>query len=773
MLSRPVGPSRQQGQLAPSRRAGPVPAATPATAGLTVVLAATALSGVVDGVRWLVFVAVATAVVVTAGVLLRSVTLPGGRPLPVVAVAAGQIAALSCLLTAVFTRSGLLVLLPTPTALQELWLGLRGAMAQVEAGVPPVEATTEMLLLITVGLGLVAVAVDIIAVSARAPAATGLVLLCVFAVPASVSDGMLPWWTFVLGAGGFALLLAVDGQRRHLAWRGESSAPSDSGAGPTATAVAGAALVLALMAGSAITFIGTVGRLPGGGSGASGSGTTGVGLKPFTSLRGQLNRQGVLELFRVHGLDHAAYLRALTLSKYQPGEGWVLGNLSGDGLTGENLPMPPDQNKDGQPAKIQIESLRFRDPWLPVYGVPTALTDMPSGYRYDAQAGTVFSNQARRPGTYTEQALLPDPSPDQLRSAGDPDTVDPAYLRLAGIDPTLYDKVRRLTAGLTDGKPTRFDKVIAINNHFTQGFTYSEQTVQGGSGDALDDFLFTGKTGYCEQFASSMAVMLRTIGIPSRVAIGFTAGYESGTTRLITTQDAHAWVEVFFPGIGWTTFDPTPLANSRRITPPYVLNPQSSSGPGLSVDDDPNSSASPTTGASTTAPNSDRDAGAAAPATGTGGGDWIRPLAVTVLVLVLLAGAITGPALVRRLRRRSHLKAVAEGGPGAATAAWRELLAESWDRGMAVQSTDTVRTAASKIARQHGLDEEGRRGLRTVVGAIERSWYGAANRTEPGSAGLEGLDAALREVLDSFTRNAPLALRSRLLPRSVLRPPRL
>ncbi|HET8642513.1 MAG TPA: transglutaminaseTgpA domain-containing protein, partial [Pseudonocardiaceae bacterium] len=224
---------------------------TAAAAGLSVVLASTAMSGVIEGVRWIVFVAVATSVVVASGVLLRSIELRGGRPLPAVAVAAGQVFALCCLLTAVFTRSGLLVLLPTPTALRDLRHGLTGAMAQVESGVPPVEATTEMLLLVTVGLGLVAIVVDLVAVSARAPAAAGLVLLCVFAVPASVSDGMLPWWTFVLGASGFALLLVVDGQRRHVMWRGGSAERNDGGAGQTAAAVAGVALIVALLAGAA------------------------------------------------------------------------------------------------------------------------------------------------------------------------------------------------------------------------------------------------------------------------------------------------------------------------------------------------------------------------------------------------------------------------------------------------------------------------------------------------------------------------------------------
>ncbi|HEY0637933.1 MAG TPA: transglutaminase domain-containing protein, partial [Pseudonocardiaceae bacterium] len=107
-------------------------------------------------------------------------------------------------------------------------------------------------------------------------------------------------------------------------------------------------------------------------------------------------------------------------------------------------------------------------------------------------------------------------------------------------------------------------------------------------------------------------------------------------------------------------------------------------------------------------------------------------------------------------------------GAGAATAAWRELLAESWDRGSAIPATDTVRLAANRLAREHGLDDDGRRGLRSLIGAIERSWYGGP-RPGPDPA----IGDALRLVRESFRRNAPLALRARLLPRSVLRPTRL
>lgn len=746
-------------------------AAAPAAA-LAVVLASTAMSGVVVGGLWLGFVMVAAATIAATGVLLRGVTLPagvggrfGGRTLPAPLVVLGQVFALFCLLTAVFTRTGLLVLIPTPTALGDLRSTLASAMDQVQTGVPPVDATTEMLLLITLGLGFVAVIVDAVAVSAGAPAAAGLVLLCVFAVPASVADGMLPWWAFVAGAAGFAALLAVDGQRRHLAWRGATSAPADSGAAPTATAVAGTALVAALLAGAALTAVGTVGRLPGDGSGAGTGGNTGIGLKPFTSLRGQLTRDGVVELFRVRGLPEQHYLRAMTLRRYSSGGGWEVSGIGGSPLTGEQLPLPPDQLASGEPVTIEFESVRYADNWLPIYGVPLSIRGVSRGYRYDAAAGTVLSERNRKPARYTEQVVFPDITADQLRRATGDDPIDPEYLQLDDIDP----RVRQLAEEVTRGKPTRFDKALALNGMFTKanGFEYKEETSGAVSQDALVDFLFNGKSGFCEQYASAMGVLLRAVGIPSRVVIGYTAGFESGESRVITTDDAHAWVEVFFPNIGWATFDPTPLSDGRSVTPAYVESEAGEStapGQGLDPDEGSSTAAAPTSAAAASGDNNSDEAAPTAP--GGGGGDWLRPLGLTVLVLLLLGALLGGPATVRQWQRRTRLRAVAAGGPDAATAAWRELLAESWDRGSAVPNTDTVRLAANRLAREHGLDDDGRRGLRTLVGAVERSWYGATQRADA------TLGDALREVRDSFHRNAPLALRARLLPRSVLRPVR-
>src|SRR5262249_55396169 len=145
-------------------------------------------------------------------------------------------------------------------------------------------------------------------------------------------------------------------------------------------------------------------------------------------------------------------------------------------------------------------------------------------------------------------------------------------------------RVVQLAARLTAGAHTAFDATMVLNRWFTQptnGFSYDLHTVPGNSGDALVDFLLTGRRGYCEQFASAMAIMLRTLRVPARVAVGFTAGTVTGSSRLITTADAHAWVEAWFPGAGWLPFDPTPLSDGRTVLPTYVVTAGATPPPGV------------------------------------------------------------------------------------------------------------------------------------------------------------------------------------------------
>ena len=118
---------------------------------------------------------------------------------------------------------------------------------------------------------------------------------------------------------------------------------------------------------------------------------------------------------------------------------------------------------------------------------------------------------------------LPMPTADALRAADGANGVDPLFLNTDGVDRRVAALAREITADA----PTGFDRAVALNQWFTgpdSTFTYDLSTAPGNGDDALVEFLTIGKRGYCEQFASAMAVMLRTLGVPARVAVGFTGG---------------------------------------------------------------------------------------------------------------------------------------------------------------------------------------------------------------------------------------------------------
>ncbi|HEV7649521.1 MAG TPA: DUF3488 and transglutaminase-like domain-containing protein [Actinophytocola sp.] len=778
---------------------------TPVVAAVTTLCASLALAGVIDGLRWWGYAGVAVTVVTAAGLGLRAVRTP------ILLVGLAQMFALLCLLVALFTDKGVLGLLPGPAALGELGDVLRTSIEVVRTGVPPVDATPAVLCLVVIAIGLVAVLVDTLAVSAGTPAACGLVLLCVYAVPASLADEMLPWWAFVLGAVSFAALLAVDGAHRHQQWRNRPVVQGTSaGVGSPAALVSGA-VAIALFAGATVTFIGTVGQLPGGqGNGGQG----GLGLNPFTQLRGMLDQDGNVELFRVRGLgDDGRYLRALTLGDFNSNGGWGGANRLQDGVSADRpLPPPPGTETFGPSADtvdIEIEPVNSKDKWAPVFGSPRRLRDLPVGMRYDPTGGMVFSERSQTLPTYVEEADLSAPTARQMRDAlpASPRDIDPRYFAQNGIDRQVRQLAERLTSGLG---PT-FDKVKAIQDYFapSNGFVYETETATGSDEDALTDFLFRSKSGFCEQYASSMAILLRAAGIPSRVAMGYTAGFESGDYRSITTQNAHAWVEVFFPGLGWQLFDPTPLSDGTTYTPPY-LSESGSQGP----QDDPNraerNSSTPSTPAGTPGNKEDQlnqqagAAGAGQQADSSPSWAWVTIMALGVvsigatalalagrrreltvpiagagwvLTLVFLAGIVSwwlaalvvvlviagAPGVVRERQRMRRRHEVLRNGPAAATSAWAELLAESTDRGAEINDTETVRVAARRLATEHELDDEGKQALRTVVGEVERSWYGGTDETDP------KLGTAFDALIRGLRRTDPLGWKERLLPRSILR----
>ncbi|MFR9730831.1 transglutaminaseTgpA domain-containing protein [Saccharopolyspora sp. MS10] len=729
---------------APGTTAGATLAAAAAS-----LAAATAFTGVLGDGRWIVPTVLAVAVVGGAGLLGR--TMRWWSPLVVLS----QLAVLAVLVSALFTRSALLGALPGPSALGELSALLGQAMQVAREGVPPVPVEPPLQVLICLGVGLVALLVDLVAVTVGVPAVAGLVLLCVVAIPASLAPNMLPWWTFAAGAAGFALLLACSGRSG-----GAEARVRPGGLAAALTATAG---VVALLTGVVFTGVGTEGRLPGGASAGYGPASGGVGLRPFTSLRGQLDRDNAVDLFRVSGLPRPTYLRAMTLQHFDPARGWELGSLTAGVDAQQPLPLPEgvETPAAGPAATVRIDPVGYRDPWLPIFGVPKAVRGMGEQWQYDPASGVVFTQVRQESRPYEEELTLPAPTPEQLREANGPITISPAYLDATGVSPRIAGLAREITAEA----PTSFDKAVALQRFFTDranGFRYDLSTGPSTSGNALEDFLFRGKRGFCEQFASSMAVLLRASGVPARVAVGFTSGYRDGDERVITTNDAHAWVEAYFPQYGWVTFDPTPLADGRTplrgYQPPPPPVPAPAPGAGDSQQPAPES---PTRTPSPAPGESPRPDELPAPAEG-GSGTWWVATGVALLAALLLCAV---PAGLREARRRWRWREIRSGERGAATAAWRELLDESTDRGGSRRGANgTARTAAAELIGAHGLTGAAAEPVHDLVGAVEREWYAPADRAVTGTGPAESLTAAL----EGLRERAPLSPRRRLLPPSVL-----
>lgn len=150
-------------------------------------------------------------------------------------------------------------------------------------------------------------------------------------------------------------------------------------------------------------------------------------------------------------------------------------------------------------------------------------------------------------------------------SAGYPDLIRKRFLQLPDMSPRVAALAREVAG---EGR-TPHDRAQAVERHLQQQYQYSLDVGTTVSASPVEDFLFTRKTGYCEHYATAMVVMLRTLGVPSRLVTGFLPGpwNDFGNYYSVRQQDAHAWVEVYFPGSGWVTFDPTP--NVPAAAPPF------------------------------------------------------------------------------------------------------------------------------------------------------------------------------------------------------------
>jgi protein-glutamine gamma-glutamyltransferase len=173
--------------------------------------------------------------------------------------------------------------------------------------------------------------------------------------------------------------------------------------------------------------------------------------------------------------------------------------------------------------------------------------------------GAVYDLDSRHGiGRYEAESDIMAAPPAELRRAGRnyPEQIQATYLSLPALDP----RVPRLAAEVTSSASNDFDKAAALENHLRTRFGYTLQLPRSHVKDPIANFLFERKQGHCEYFASALAVMLRTLGIPSRVVNGFRSDEFNDLTAnyVVRAKDAHSWVEAYFPGYGWQTFDPTP-----------------------------------------------------------------------------------------------------------------------------------------------------------------------------------------------------------------------
>ena len=429
-------------------------------------------------------------------------------------------------------------------------------------------------------------------------------------------------------------------------------------------------------------------------------------------------------------------------------------------------------------SEARVQSLGLQVPWLPLFADPAEVDvegywvlDRPSRVVFSARTDTLLR-------TWTQQVDRPVPTAGQLRAAA----ADP----LAGLEdpgralglPDVGPQVQELADRLVGGAATPFDAALAVQDHLrSEPFTYSLDPPQGNGEDALEDFLLRTRSGYCEQYAASMAVLLRAGGVPARVAVGFKLGgrTEDGAYE-VTTRQAHAWPEVYLPGSGWLQFEPTPSSGGGISTPAYAESATGGDTPDSGTPDTDTATAGATGTDGLTAPAGGPDAGAPPPrdedpAAGPDIGDD-RPGAVAsaadaarALGVVLLVGAlVAAPWAVRRLRQARRVGAA---DPRARVhGAWREVEAAALDTGVRLPVSAGVRTAAELVATAGaGLGATG--AVRRLAALEERARY------SPGSPVDDEVDQVAEDV--ARVRQALLAslgagarLRATLLPPSLL-----
>ena len=775
-------------------------------------LASTALYVLFDGWEWFWAGLGAIAVVAALGTLTRR------RPLPVIVGLAASLAGLLFYLNVVFAagRSWLLVV-PNPSSLSYLWQLAMQGMTDADRFSPPVPLTPGLLLLGAAGIGLAALATDALAVRLRSSAVAGLPLLALFIVPTTTPaarGGFGTTLVFCLATAGYLLILNADGRERIRGWGrpvglwgpGVSSRPGYAGqntgkyaGGPAAVRVSDARTLAAAgrRIGTASILVALCVPLfvPGlrvnhmfpahvnifGPAGAAlGAGDGSAVPNPLAQMTQDLRESQSSTILTYRTTDpEPQYLQM-----------YILGNLSttawtmGPGLgpaAAANGALPSPQGLAGADRTSVTTSVHVSRgtisatagiSFLPV-PYPATRISVPGHWVMDVGTSMVLGFGTSLSGlTYTVTSDDISPSTEQLNKApAPPAAIADDYLNVPGAFRPLTALAKRITSRAA----TPYGKAIALQQWFTQsgGFSYSLSATEPPDATGLSHFLTVSKRGYCQQFAFAMAVLARLLGIPSRVAVGFTSGSPTGIgTWSVRTSDAHAWPELYFQGAGWLRFEPTPSGSGGQGTasPPSYTVPQTTGGApsqSTSLPDQQNlGSTGANGGSSALNPHARGLTGNGAhPGTVTAGSRFpAEPAGLAVLALLAVAAA--APRTARSLRRRHRFRRT--GDAERAHAAWREVLDDLADYRVPWRPSESPRATARRVAGESSLPPPAAEALGRVALAEERASYaGIPGPVPPGHADLDRIRRGLAASVDRRTR-----WRARLFPASAFTPAR-
>ena len=302
-------------------------------------------------------------------------------------------------------------------------------------------------------------------------------------------------------------------------------------------------------------------------------GFLGFSNKLDTALRGSLSNQVIM---RVRATV-PSFWTAQTFDRWN-GTAWSVTSPDNHIIDGGSpfiVPVPDGDALVGT-SDIQTFYLAATGPNLVFHAADAHQVWFPSQGIVVSGDGTIRTSLGMGPGTvYTVQSLVDQPTEAQLEQTATSDqSLDLADIQRYTQLPYAYPRVQQLARKVTAGKATVYNKVEALIAWIGAHTRYSTDIPPLPAGaDAVNEFLFGNRVGFCEQISTALTVMLRTLGIPAREADGYVPGSYDPITDLydIQAKDAHAWVQVWFPYYGWQSFDPTAVVPLANPSPSHVL----------------------------------------------------------------------------------------------------------------------------------------------------------------------------------------------------------